>query len=141
MGGAFLFNALGATIEDCYFQSAAPAGGVPNKDAVMFSTLNGNNIYIKNCKWETLGGPTGCADSNGGAGGREFYFITSVGTNPATVSECIFVASTDDSLFGNASLTNWGTKIFRGRTPHGRSATAWSPRPVAPYHLLWRADH
>jgi hypothetical protein len=132
MGGIFLFNALGSTIDDCYFQSAGDGVILPDKDAVMFSTLNGNNIYVKNCKWEVLGGNTGCADSNGGAGGREFYFITSVGTSAATVSECIFVSNTDDSLFGNASLTNWGTKIFRGE------GAAWSFRDCMVTHTRSR---
>jgi hypothetical protein len=113
MGGVFVFNTLGLDFSDSYLQSPGDSGILPDKDAVTFSSLNGNSIWLRSMKFEVLGAATGCADSNGGAGGREFYFITAAGSH-VTVKDSAFMTRMNDQLFGNASLSNWGTKVFRG---------------------------
>lgn len=121
MGAVFLYNVYGATFENgCYLQSPSDDGILPDKDATMISFSHCSHCTIDNMKFEVLSAQ--CADSNNGAGGREFYFITAVNSNNIVFNDphfqSRFLGLTDTRTGtaggdGGSTLSNYGVKILR----------------------------
>jgi hypothetical protein len=113
MGGVFLYNVYGATFDDgCYLQSPVDGGVLPDKDATLISFLNCISIKVDAMKFECLSGTT--ADSNNGAGGRQYYFITACNSHYLKFRDCHFQSYMPD---GGSTLSNFGLKIIRTAAP------------------------
>lgn len=113
MGGVFFYNSYGAEILDCYFQSPVPGALLPETDACLLSFLNSHSMAVVNPKFEQLQSGLTNPDSNGGAGGRQYYFITACNSSTLSVIDADFQTILDDATLGNSTLSNWGAKIFR----------------------------